>query len=362
MATTLEAGKRAVDHTQHWLASAYSLQLVRLVRRWHVSPSQLLEGLPLSEAELAEPGAMLPLDIVIALWDRARKLTGEPGLGFHLGLSQRPTGWGHLGFAAMCAETYGQALEAIRYTRLISTMVSLRLEVNGDVASVIAEEHSDPKNVRDMLLSALLVGLRQVGEDTTGGRLRASIDFTIPKPDYYGRFAAIVPRVRFGQPASRLYFPKWSLALPLVMADPVVERLSIEQCERGMQDLGSVAMLVARVRSVLFGSEGFRSAPQVAAKLGVTQRTLVRMLIQQGMSFSDLLDEERQKSAQRLLSTPSITMEDIAAQLGYSSVSNFVRAFHRWTGQTPAAYWRSTQGLTTRPRVRRAAKGRRHGQ
>ena len=67
------------------------------------------------------------------------------------------------------------------------------------------------------------------------------------------------------------------------------------------------------------------------------------MLAEQRTSFADLVDQERQKKALRLLSTShlDLALEEVAAQLGYSTVSNFVRAFHRWTGQTPAAYRRS---------------------
>jgi AraC-like DNA-binding protein len=362
VATTREAGKRAADSARHWLASAFALQLVRIVARWHVSPAQLLEGLDLVESELAEPGAMLPLDTVIALFHRARTLTGEPGLGFHLGLTMRPTNIGYLGFAAMCAESYGQALEAIRYTPMVSTMFTLRVDVQGHVASLIAEEHSDPKNVREILLIGLLVGLRQLGEVMTDGRLEASIDLSIPEPDYFGRFAAVVPRIRFGQPVSRLFFPDSALALPLVMADPAANRLANEQCERALQDLGAGAVLVANIRRALFGPDGIRSLPQVAAKLRVTPRSLMNMLTQQETSFTAIVDDEREKRALRLLSTPSLTMESVAAQLGYSSVSNFVRAFHRWTGQTPAAYRRGVQKRTTRPRARGAAEGRERSQ
>jgi AraC-like DNA-binding protein len=343
MGTTKGADKRALERPQHWLASAFALHLVHLVERWHVSSAQLLEGLGISESELAEPGAMLPLDTVIALWDRARALTGEPGLGFHLGLSERAIGWGYPGFAAMSAETYGQALEGIRYTPVVSTMFSLRLEVNGGTASLIAEEHSDPKSVRDMLLGGLLLGLRHVGEDITGGRLEASIDFSIPEPDYYKRFAALVPRVRFAQSVSRLFFPDSSLALPLVMADPIAKRLARDQCEQALQDIGADEVFVAIIRRSLFGSDGFRSQHQVALKLGVTPRNLMRMLAQRGTSFAGLVDDEREKRARRMLFIPGVTIEEVAAQLGYSTASNFVRAFHRWTGQTPAAYRRSMQ-------------------
>jgi AraC-like DNA-binding protein len=353
------ASKSTAESARHWLASALALQLVRVVSRWQVSPSELLEGLGVSEAELSEPGAMLPLDTVIALWDRARALTQEPGLGFTLGLNQHTNVMGYAGFAAMSAESYGQALELIRYTRMISTMFSLRVEVQGEVASLIVEEHSDPKSVRDMLLIGLLVSLRQIGEEITGGRLKASIDLTIPEPDYYRRFAPVVPDVRFGQRVSRLCFPASSLALPLVMADPVAMRLAEDQCERAMQDLGAGATLVAGVRRALSGREGFRSLRRVAAELRVSPRTLMKILADEGTSFTSLVDDERRQRAQRLLSIPNVTLEDVAGRLGYSSLSNFVRAFHRWTGQTPAAFRRGTRMLGT-PAIQGVPASRTH--
>jgi AraC-like DNA-binding protein len=340
----MAARERGKGSAQHWLAGTYALQLVRLVARWHISPAELLKGLDISELALSAPGATIPLETVIAVWERARTLTGEPGLGFHVGLSQRVTGHGYVGFAAMTAESYGRTLDlAIRYAPLMTTMMSLRLEVQGDLASLIVDEHSDPKSVRDMLLIALLVGLRQVGSDITAAGLRASIDLSIPEPDYYKRFAKLVPGVRFGQPVNRMVFEASGLALPLSMADPEALRLASEQCERALEALGPEAMLVARVRRALVDREGFRSLRQVAAELRLSPRTLMRLLAEQRTSFVDLVDQERQRKAQRLLSSShlNLALEDVAAQLGYSTASNFVRAFHRWTGQTPAAYRRS---------------------
>jgi AraC-like DNA-binding protein len=73
----------------------------------------------------------------------------------------------------------------------------------------------------------------------------------------------------------------------------------------------------------------------------------MKILADEGTSFTSLVDDERRQRAQRLLSIPNVTLEDVAGRLGYSSLSNFVRAFHRWTGQTPAAFRRGTRMLGT---------------
>jgi AraC-like DNA-binding protein len=337
----MAAREHGKERAEHWSLGAYALQLVRLVARWHVSPEEVLKGLGVNETDLAEPGATVRLETLIALCERARALTREPGLGFHWGLSQRVTGHGYAGFAAMSAESYGQCIDlAIRYAPLVTTMVSLRLEVHDVMASLVVDERAGPTSARDMLLICVLVGLRQIGADLTVAGLKASIEMSIPEPAYHARFAKLVPGVRFGQPVNRLLFEASALDLPLSLADPATLRLASEQCERELEAVGRETKLVARVRQALLRREGFRSLRQVAADLQLSPRTLMRILAEQQTSFVELVVQERQRKALLLLSTSHLDLEDVAAQLGYSTVSNFVRAFHRWTGQTPAAYRR----------------------
>jgi AraC-like DNA-binding protein len=356
--TTMAVWEGSERWAQHRMPGAHALQLVRLVVRWQVSPSELLEGFDVSEAGLAQPGATLPLRTAVALFDRARTLTQEPGLGFYLGLSKRPSGYGYAGFACMSAESFGQAVDlAIRFAPVLTTAISLRLERHGGLASLVVDEHTDAGSVRDMLLTSALVGLRQVSTDITAGRLKASIDLLIPRPAYYERFASLVPMVRFGQSANRLVFDASALALPLTMSDPAAVCLAGEQCERVLEDRGPEGTLLSCVRRALVGREGFRSLRHVATDLHMSSRTLTRRLADQRTSFSDLVDHERHKKALRLLSTSRLSLDDVSVQLGYSAISNFARAFHRWTGQTPAAYRRQHVQLD-RPAYEAANSGR----
>ncbi|HZT53876.1 MAG TPA: AraC family transcriptional regulator [Gaiellaceae bacterium] len=344
---------------QHRVLGAYALQLVRLVARWGVPPCGLLDGVGLREGELAEPGMMLPLETVEALLERAWALTGEPALGIYLGLSKRVTDFGPLGFAAMSAESYGRALDlAIRYVPLVTTVGSLRLEVDGGVASLHVDEHTAAGGrAREIGLIGMLVGLRKVGADITAGRLSASIDLAVREPAYYARFANLVPRVRFGQPVNRMTFDASALALPLELSNPAALRLATEQCEHALEALGPHEALVARVRRALVGRDGFRSLREVAGQLHLSSRTLTRMLAELRTSFADLVDQEREKKALRLLSTSDLPLDTIAEQLDYSTVSNFARAFHRWTGETPGAYRRRSRGPGAAVRARAAAPG-----
>ena len=59
-----------------------------------------------------------------------------------------------------------------------------------------------------------------------------------------------------------------------------------------------------------------------------------------GKSFSACLQEMKNKHAQTLLAETELGIEDIAMRMGYSSGSNFSRAFRRGTGKWPSEYRR----------------------
>lgn len=79
------------------------------------------------------------------------------------------------------------------------------------------------------------------------------------------------------------------------------------------------------------------SVESIANKLGVNLRSLQRRIKEQDTSLKELVEQARYKSAKVLLKR-DISTDDIAHQLGYSDVSNFIRSFKRWSGTTPRRY------------------------
>jgi AraC-like DNA-binding protein len=95
--------------------------------------------------------------------------------------------------------------------------------------------------------------------------------------------------------------------------------------------------LPERVCALLVATDNGRypRLENVAASLCMSSRTLKRYLQEHGLSFQQLLDRVRRADALRLLEQPELTLDDIARRLGYSSRSNFSRAFQAWVGQSP---------------------------
>ncbi len=326
----------------HTVPAGVLLPLVDAVKHWGVGAGDLLGPDGLSEGDLAQPLTRFPLGIYLSLADRARTLTGEPGIGIGWGLQMKVATFGALGFATMTSATLGDGLAlAIQMAPLGCTAEGLRLVVEGGMACLVLEEHADFAAARDVITMARLTGLWRIAEAITGRGLDAIAEVRFAEPSYFRRFAAHLPPVRFEQPTTRALFRAEALSYPLVMSNPLALRLANEQCLRELQTLSERGRLAQRVRTHLFDDTGhLRASPRIARAMGMSERTLRRRLAKEGLSLLALVEEQRRDRALLLLRNGALSLEEVAERLSYGNVQSFERAFRRWTGVTPGAYRR----------------------
>ena len=84
----------------------------------------------------------------------------------------------------------------------------------------------------------------------------------------------------------------------------------------------------------------------IAARLRLSPRTLVRRLQRRNTSYRRLLDGHRRRRAVELLLQPELSVAEIAERLGYGDATNFARACRRWFAMSPRAY-RSRRALAS---------------
>lgn len=114
-------------------------------------------------------------------------------------------------------------------------------------------------------------------------------------------------------------------ALRLVSSDV------LEPIPNSLIDL--VAMQIERVAAYNSPSIHF-----LAETLGLPVRTLQYHLTQSGLSYRELLSEARFRIAAHYLENSNEPIAQIAAKLGYSEASSFIRAFHKMSGVSPRGY------------------------
>jgi AraC-like DNA-binding protein len=230
----------------------------------------------------------------------------------------------------------------VRFTPLVTTALSMHLHVQDEIAALVIQPHASMGSAHDIATLSLVMGLAQLGSGLTGHKLQGHIEIAMPEPPYASRFQELSSGlVRFGYRQTQIVFRSADLDRPLVAPDPAMQRVLIKQCEDRLAELGFDRTLEQRVRRMLPCDDGFRSLDEVSNALSMSPRTLKRKLAARGTTFSELLDRERCEHALLLLRSSQRSIDDIAQRLGYSTPPNFVRAFRRWLGTTPAAYRRS---------------------
>ena len=330
-----------------YLPAVHALEISQVLARWSVAPSELFSGLGVDEGKLSDPMARLPFATFAKVVERARKLSSEPGIGFLLGLQMRVSIHGNLGMAAMTASTIRDALDvAVRFVPTRTNVLTLRLHEEGKTAALFIDERWPLESTQDVILSALVVGIWQIGNALTGKSLTGDADFVYAEPSYFSRFAAFVPgQVRFSQPANRIVFDRAILDLPIVMADPIAQKVAQKQCEQALDALGQEGQFASRVRALVRSDGGdFRPVGEVAKLLHVSERTLKRHLAALGTSYTEILDDHRRDEALLLMEGADVSIDEVALRLGYSDAANFTRAFRRWTGKSPRAHRRALSG------------------
>jgi AraC-like DNA-binding protein len=327
--------------TGYSLPASHFVHVLTLARRWQVSEADILEGLPFTSKELADPGMTIPVPIAVALLERARALTREPGLGIYLGLQTYSSEYGFLGFAAMSSPSLRHVLDLIvKYAPIVTQAFAFSTRVTGPQAALVVDERADFGPARDIVLLSLLIGMRHMATVNLGSSSDATVvHVTFPEPAYYERFRHVRPAVRFGRRSNEVVFDAALLDAPLATADPASHRLAQEQCERIFDSIAGRSRHVAEVaRMVLRADGGQRSCEEVAALLGTSPRTLRRRLAEEKTTFLEVRDQELRDRAIVLLRSKELSIAHIAERLGYANSANFLRAFRKWTGHAATRY------------------------
>lgn len=138
--------------------------------------------------------------------------------------------------------------------------------------------------------------------------------------------------------AETLRFPRAWLTQPNPHFDPLVWDVACAKTaalENEVLGAEAVDPLRAFIVAQLDEQNRVPRLKQAAAHLGMSTRTIVRMLARHGTSFHKLVEEERKARALVLISDPSLPLADVAQSLGFSDMSSFGRSFRSWFGDTP---------------------------
>lgn len=294
-------------------------------------------------SDLANPRNELPIRAVADLLEGAAHATGEPCLCLDWAEAFPVGGTGALFFLFLNSKTVGEGLSTVaHHAMLLRQAVSVQFETDRDGAALWwrwPKDFEEPYTQYGAFALALIA---------TRIRLVTNRNWAPILVEMQGDPLACPERARtfFGENI------RYRADRNLIKIDAATAGQSIAQADPGVRDfLQRVSRQIieapptgdvytAEVRKVIAMLLADRRATleEVSAVVACSPRTLQNRLSQAGTSFEILLNGVRQARAIHLLCDTDQSMSSIASELGFSELSAFTRASHRWFGMSPSAY------------------------
>lgn len=315
-----------------------------------VNIDAFLLSLDIEPETVRSPDAYIPVETYLRIQDGAAEYMDDPYFGLHMGEFAQPGSWSILGYLMMNCKTLSEAFEkAGRYQRIIGNMITGRMELGlGKVRVVYFTPPHAPQMSRHCFDSTFSSSVR-LARTLSGLPLNPlEVTFIYPEPESRAEYERIFNcPLRFGHQDNSMTLDLRMGSLPVRMANPAlleyfeqyaqnfIAQMVVEP-RRDMERNGAITQAVTKIILAHLDDESL-TIEKVAREMAVSVRTLQKRLEAEGVVFSDLLRDIRQRLAEKYL-RENYSVEQITYLLGFSEPSVFRKSFKKWLGVTPREY------------------------
>ncbi len=312
-----------------------------------VDPRSLCSRLGLPPARLEEDDSV-PTLLLAKAWLLAPELSGDPLFGLHAGEQAELGSYDVLDYLFFTSPTLEDALRSTeQFQRVLSDIWRVELIVEPEVAYFrhwVPNEYVEPLwHAWDFFFAGSLKRVRSaLGEPVVPRAVRLMHAPVEPQAEYERCFGRPVV---FGHAVGEFVFERSLLARPLLSSNPSLHRLVRRHAMDLLAHVRSDQDLLVRARALLpeLIAQPRLSVSAVAARLGVSPRTLQRALGQHDTSYKQVLDRYREELSVRRLEAGTLSIGEVALSVGFESQAAFTRAFRRWRGASPSEFQRAAR-------------------
>lgn len=313
-----------------------------LARNKGADPRRLLERHDIDFYSLRDPDHYIDCQAYVDLLEDCSNELNDPLFGLRLAQMQDPDVYGCVTALCRASSTVGEAIDClIKYIPVTHSPAAMQeILVEGDIAKMRWGVRTDFGNNKQANYQAALLNLKLLrqlgGRDFQPHYVNLAVDTRYKDIEELERQLGC--RFHSRTTENVIAFPAQILEQRVSSANRLLFKLLGGYLNRVKE--AARTTLVDRVQDYIRSSlpEGNCTIERCALKMDVSVRTLQAKLSDSDLSFSDILEEQRIALAQNYLKQEQLTLDDVAANLGYSEQSSFGRAFKRWTGQTPKQY------------------------
>ncbi len=318
-------------------------QFLRYLRDAGVDVEALVRRVRLPATAIGQDETVVDIKTLQAFFDAAESATGDEWLGLHVSARIARGEHGLLEFIGRSAPTVRDALASIaRHGTLLNDLITTTFGEEQGLGIFREKIRGVPlcvgRHGNEYFVAAMV---RYVRGATSAPCIPSRVWLAHPPPRDVSELVTYLgtERIDFCSNENGLAFDAATLDLPLRSDDPELFALLDRQAESARRQLPTELPLVAELREKIREELGRGpTIESVASRLGVAPRTLQRRLGEHGTSFVAEVDAVREELARAYVADPRLRLAEVAFRLGYADERAFLRAFKRWTAETPKAF------------------------
>jgi AraC-like DNA-binding protein len=319
-----------------------------LVRNLGADPRAILERHDIDPQSIRDPDHYVDCKSVVDVFEYCSTLLNHSLFGLQLAQAQEPDVYGCVTALCRAASSVRESVASfIDYLPVVHSPVSIMELVEGkETAELRWYVRADLGSNNQANYQAAMLNLKLLrligGKAFRPSYVNLAVDAR--QRDIFEIENKLGCRFHKTAADNAIAFPVTLLDQPVASSSRLLFALLGGYLDRVKS--ASRTTIADRVQDYIRGAlpSGNCSIERCAGKLGMSVRTLQANLSQSGLKFCDILERQRIDLARNYLGQDQLSLDDVAANLGYSEQSSFGRAFKRWTGTTPMLY---RQGLAT---------------
>jgi AraC-like DNA-binding protein len=326
-------------------ASHYFAGTIRGAERVGVDADMLLENVGLTREQVFDPQWRGDVALLARLVQLLWYALDDEFMGYIATPAKLGT-FAMMAYSVIDSVSLHAALrKGILFYSLFTDAIEMSLEESSGGSRFtlsFAEPELDPDNY--FIEFWMTIWYRLLGWLANGLPPLTEVTFVYPVPDTYVTELKHIFRCPFVFDAAftSISFDSAFLKQPIVRDRRELKKFLAAAPLGVMMSPADETSLARQIRTNVLGQRrlplDFPTLDELAGQMAMTEQTLRRKLRQESTSYREIKEEIRREIAVQKLIGSRMSVQEIAFLVGYSEARAFTRAFHQWTGNSPAQY------------------------